>query len=99
MKIDMKKRLKKIEGTEYWRAFKNLEVTSVRYFETRRGHGYECKTNINDISIWNDGMGGGTYLAFRGNKNGYPEFEEYTERDLEILIDDYEIDEFNYGEM
>tara|TARA_R100000697_G_scaffold115834_1_gene135887 strand:+ start:242 stop:475 length:234 start_codon:yes stop_codon:yes gene_type:complete len=70
--------------------FKDLEVTSVRYFETRKGYGYECKTNIHDISIWNDGMGGGTYLAFRGNKNGFPEFHEYTENDLEMLIDNYE---------
>jgi len=39
-----------------------MKVTSVRYFETRRGLGYQCKTNIKDIEIWNDGNGGGTYI-------------------------------------
>ena len=39
-----------------------IEVTDVRYFQTRRGLGYECKTNIEGVSIWNDGFGGGTYL-------------------------------------
>jgi hypothetical protein len=41
----------------------NLKVTSVRYFETRRGLGYECKTNIPNVTIWNDGMAGGTYFG------------------------------------
>ena len=67
--------------------FKDLEVTSVRYFETRKGYGYECKTNIHDISIWNDGMGGGTYLA--SNSRVYWDCG-YTENDLERLIDNYE---------
>ena len=34
---------------------KFLEVTKVRYFKTRRGIGYEAKTNLSDIRIWNDG--------------------------------------------
>jgi hypothetical protein len=33
-----------------------LTVTSVRYFETRRGLGYEAKTSVPGVSIWNDGM-------------------------------------------
>ena len=41
---------------------KQLKVTGVRYFKTRRGIGYECKTNIKGLLIWNDGNGGGTYL-------------------------------------
>ena len=42
---------------------KQLKVTGVRYFETRRGLGYECKTNIKGLAIWNDGNGGGTYFS------------------------------------
>jgi hypothetical protein len=61
-----------------------LKVTSVRYFETRRGLGYECKTNIKGLSIWNDGNGGGTY--FSSNDNSIV----YSEQQLESLIDEYE---------
>jgi len=59
-----------------------LEVTSVRYFETRRGLGYQCKTNVNSVEIWNDGNGGATYTKVGG----------YTlhESELEQLIDNYE---------
>ena len=63
-----------------------MKVTSVRYFETNKGIGYQCKTNIKDIEIWNDGNGGGTYID--GNLNKL--FKEYTEWDLEDLIDEYE---------
>ena len=40
-----------------------LAVTSVRYFETRRGIGYEAKTSVPGVSILNYGMGGGTYVS------------------------------------
>ena len=39
-----------------------MKVTSVRYFTTNRGVGYQCQTNIKGIEIWNDGMGGATYI-------------------------------------
>lgn len=39
-----------------------LKVTGVRYFNTRRGLGYECTTNIPGVRIWNDGDGGATYI-------------------------------------
>ena len=39
-----------------------LTVTKIRYFETRRGVGYECQTNVKGITIWNDGNGGITFL-------------------------------------
>lgn len=72
----------------------NLKVTSVRYFETRRGLGYECRTNLKGLSIWNDGNGGGTYLS--GNEHpisggvigSYS--KEYDADKLESLIDKYE---------
>ena len=64
-----------------------MRVISVRYFETRRGLGYECKSNTDKV-IWNDGMGGGTYIdglhEFNGLRGG--ELEDH----LESLIDNYE---------
>ena len=65
-----------------------MEVTNVRYFETNKGLGYQCKTNIKGVEIWNDGNGGATYLdgAYKYTKN----FEHLSESDLENLIDKYE---------
>ena len=74
---------------------KQLKVTGVRYFETRRGLGYECKTNVKGLAIWNDGNGGGTYLSssdydiMKGRDVAKYE-EEYGETDLEHLINVYE---------
>ena len=74
---------------------KQLKVTGVRYFETRRGLGYQCKTNIKGLEIWNDGNGGGTYFSSEDYKviNGrdIARYEEkYSETDLEYLIDVFE---------
>ena len=66
----------------------NLKVLGVRYFETRRGTGYQCKTNKKNVEIWNDGNGGGTYIA-----PWYPDtkdYDEMTEEEMEKLIDKYE---------
>ena len=63
-----------------------MKVTSVRYFETNKGIGYQCKTNIKGIEICNDGNGGATYID--GNLNKL--IQKYTEWDLEDLIDQYE---------
>jgi hypothetical protein len=66
----------------------NLKVLGVRYFETRRGMGYECKTNKLNVFIWNDGNGGGTYIT-----PYYPytkDYDEMTEEEMENLIDQYE---------
>ncbi|MAE55903.1 MAG: hypothetical protein CMK23_07895 [Porticoccaceae bacterium] len=65
-----------------------MKVTSIRYFETNKGIGYQCKTNIEGIQICNDGVGGATYLdgAFKYTKN----FDHLSELDLEDLIDQYE---------
>lgn len=68
---------------------KDLQVTSVRYFQTRRGIGYECRTNIDDVVIWNDGDGGPTFIAASRTAkklNLYKLSEEH----LESLIDNYE---------
>jgi len=63
-----------------------MKVTSVRYFETNKGIGYQCETNIKDIQICNDGTGGATYVDGDLKKL----IKEYSEWDLEDLIDKYE---------
>lgn len=76
---------------------KNLEVINVRYYETRRGIGYEAKTNVKGISIWNDGQGGETYLDYNEDTTDSKLVNEYKnmysqcgEQYLEKLIDTYE---------
>lgn len=65
-----------------------LRVTGVRYFETRRGTGYQCTTNVKNVEIWNDGNGGGTWIP---PHNSYTKpYSELTGMELETLIDDYE---------
>tara|TARA_B100001250_G_scaffold321373_1_gene284424 strand:- start:20915 stop:21175 length:261 start_codon:yes stop_codon:yes gene_type:complete len=66
---------------------KSMKVTSIRYFETSRGVGYEAKTK--EGSIWNDGDGGPTY--FRGNTpETHREFCRVDEFELEAFIDTFE---------
>lgn len=64
-----------------------LEVTSIRYFETRRGLGYEAKTNKKDVTIWNDGDGGATYIEPTLHSIEYAVLDE---SELEAIIDKYE---------
>jgi len=68
----------------------HIKVTSVRYFETRRGLGYECQTNIPKIVIWNDGNGGGTYIERCIEAKDLKLYELEKEYQLESLIDEYE---------
>jgi len=65
-----------------------LTVTKIRYFETRRGVGYECQTNVKGITIWNDGNGGITFLdgAWADKK----QFQALRDMDLENLINVFE---------
>ena len=66
---------------------KMIKVKSIRYFETRRGVGYEAKTNKG--TIWNDGNGGSTY--FKADTPKYQKDSNHlSEWDLELLIDKYE---------
>lgn len=66
----------------------DLEVTKVRYFKTRRGLGYVCETNYEDIQICNDGNGGATFLD--GPRSSTRWFSDLTETDLENLINIFE---------
>ena len=70
---------------------KDLKVTRVRYFETHRGLGYECQTNVTGMRIINEGTGGCTWLQnHSGIKPTSKDWEKYTDAYLESLIDNYE---------
>ena len=47
-----------------------MKVLNIRYWEARRGIGYEAVTDFGG-TIWNDGDGGGTYLMPTWKKEGY----------------------------
>lgn len=64
-----------------------LKVTSIRYFNTRRGIGYQCQTNKLEVEIWNDGDGGATFVPINPHSLDYATLSEST---LESLIDEYE---------
>lgn len=64
----------------------SLKVTDIRYFETRRGVGYVCETNNENVMICNDGNGGATYIV----SNGTSMYDDLDEIKLEEIIDDYE---------
>tara|TARA_Y100001973_G_C5166444_1_gene316465 strand:+ start:539 stop:769 length:231 start_codon:yes stop_codon:yes gene_type:complete len=68
---------------------KKLNVTNVRYFKTVKGMvGYECQTNVNGLSICNDGNGGATFL--QGDWEDIKPFYHLDEFQLEMLINNYE---------
>jgi hypothetical protein len=67
-----------------------LTVTSVRYFETRRGLGYEAKTSVPGVSIWNDGMGGGTYVSSSLSYFNHGDFHKTFFPDITYGSIDYE---------
>ena len=67
----------------------SLQITNVRSFKTRRGVGYECDTNIDGIKVWNDGMGGDTYIE-PCKKAKEMKLYSISEFELEDLIDKYE---------
>tara|TARA_Y100000385_G_C13081994_1_gene634440 strand:- start:584 stop:892 length:309 start_codon:yes stop_codon:yes gene_type:complete len=70
-----------------------LKVISYREFDTRRGVGYESKTNIKGLSIWNDGDGGCTYFSGNEYTKDYRLIgryaEKYNENQIEVLIDEF----------
>ena len=65
-----------------------MKVKKIRYFKTRNGLGYEAKTDKG--SIWNDGNGGGTYFVPDYNKGYRNRDFDFTEDNLESLINIYE---------
>lgn len=67
-----------------------LKVTSVEYFQTRRGISYMCHTNIEGMFIHNDGNGSATYLYNCGSFHNDMYYDMYSENELEELINEYE---------
>ena len=68
-------------------AKKKLVVKSIRYFEARKGTGYEAKTQFG--TIWNNGDGGGTYFEYDGTNKGKV-FRDTPEWELEEYINIFE---------
>jgi hypothetical protein len=67
-----------------------MKVINVRYFKTSRGVGYQCKTNVKGVEIWNDGNGGGTYLSGKYSELQSLKLHTKTEWELEKMIDKFE---------
>tara|TARA_Y100001963_G_scaffold159871_1_gene265881 strand:- start:7294 stop:7533 length:240 start_codon:yes stop_codon:yes gene_type:complete len=65
----------------------NLEVTGVRYQDTRRGVSYVCTTNVPNVLICNDGQGGATFIEGHIDAKPYQHLNEFQ---LEELINKFE---------
>ena len=65
-----------------------LKITEIRYFETRRGVGYECQTNEDGVTIWNDGMGGMTFI--QGTWSKIKRHQYLRDIHLEEMIKEFE---------
>ena len=65
-----------------------MNIKNIRYFKTRRGLGYEVRTDKG--TIWNDGNGGSTYFEADYPRYQAKDFSHLTEWDLEAIIDKYE---------
>lgn len=67
-----------------------LKVTGIEYSNTRRGIAYTCTTNINGLTIENEGNGSGTFLFNYGKVENSDYVRMYKEHELEELINEYE---------
>jgi hypothetical protein len=69
-----------------------LKVVDIRYYKTRRGVGYQCKTNIDGVEICNDGNGGPTFVdGYKlATSAGVRRERLDDEWHLESLIDEHE---------
>ena len=65
-----------------------LKITEIRYFETRRGVGYECQTNEDGVTIWNDGMGCMTFI--QGTWSKIKRHQYLRDIHLEEMINEFE---------
>lgn len=65
-----------------------LKITAIRYFETRRGVGYECQTNEDGVTIWNDGMGGITFIE--GTWSKIKHHQHLRDIHLEEMMNEFE---------
>jgi hypothetical protein len=69
-----------------------LKVVDIRYYKTRRGVGYQCRTNIQGVEICNDGDGGPTFVdGYKlATSAGVRRERLDDEWHLESLIDEHE---------
>ena len=69
-----------------------LKVVDIRYYKTRRGVGYQCRTNIQGVEICNDGNGGPTFVdGYKlATSAGVRRERLDDEWHLESLIDEHE---------
>jgi len=69
-----------------------LKVVDIRYYKTRRGVGYQCRTNIHGVEICNDGNGGPTFVdGYKlATSAGVRRERLDDEWHLESLIDEHE---------
>jgi len=65
-----------------------LKIIDIRYFDTRRGIGYECQTNEDGVTIWNDGMSGVTFIE--GTWSKIKKYQHLTELNLKDMMDEFE---------
>ena len=63
-----------------------LKVNKIRYWETRRGIGFQAGTKYGDIC--NDGMGGATF--FLPTQEEGRKFQRYSEWRLNKAVEEYE---------
>jgi len=93
MKNKKDKVLTDIFNSDYQGILSDLEVTGIKYKETRRGISYIAQTNKQGVEIVNDGFGGATFVEGINAKN----YRDLTEHNLETLINDYERKNYDKG--
>tara|TARA_B110000046_G_scaffold155690_1_gene166157 strand:- start:4802 stop:5329 length:528 start_codon:yes stop_codon:yes gene_type:complete len=69
---------------------KNLEVTSIEYYETRRGIAFTAHTKNKDVIIYNDGDGSATYCRILSLDDNVRAYYKLMPSDLDALIDEFE---------
>ena len=69
---------------------KNLEVTSIEYYETRRGIAFTAHTKNKDVIIYNDGDGSATYCRILSLDDNVRAYYKLMPSELDALIDEFE---------
>jgi len=75
---------------KFYRKGKVLEVTSIEYYETRRGVAITAHTNNKDVIIYNDGDGSATHCRILSIDNNVRAYYKLMPSELDALIDEFE---------